>query len=58
VLWLLGFVIYRTFMSVDTVVGNTLPVMAVICVIAVVSGYAKQAIVSVFSYTGKGDKNV
>ncbi len=37
IIWIVGFVIYRIFMKVDTVVGNTLPVMmitSIICVIA------------------------
>ncbi len=35
ILWLTGFVIYRMFMSVDTVIGNTLPVMIITCILGV-----------------------
>jgi len=37
VVWLIGFVVYRLFMSIDTPVENTLPVLvitALICVVA------------------------
>ncbi len=35
--WFIGFIIYRLFMQIDTIVGNTLPVMiitALLCIIA------------------------
>lgn len=35
ILWLIGFVIYRLFLSIDTVIGSTLPVMiltALLCI--------------------------
>ncbi len=35
VLWGAGFVVYRLFMSVDTVVGSTLPVMLIIAVLCI-----------------------
>jgi putative hydroxymethylpyrimidine transporter CytX len=35
ILWAIGFVIYRLFMSVDTVIGSTLPVMIIICILSI-----------------------
>ncbi|MDD3139302.1 MAG: cytosine permease [Lachnospiraceae bacterium] len=35
VIWLLGFVLYRVFMRIDTPVGNTLPVMILISIICI-----------------------
>jgi purine-cytosine permease-like protein len=34
-LWLLGFIVYRLFMRIDTPVGNTLPVMLITALICV-----------------------
>lgn len=34
-LWVTGFVIYRLFMSIDTVVGSTLPVMIIISILSI-----------------------
>ena len=31
IIWLAGFALYRVFMRIDTPVGNTLPVMAIVC---------------------------
>ena len=36
VIWTAGFIIYRIFMKIDTVVGNTLPVMAITILICVI----------------------
>ena len=36
VLWVIGFVIYRLFMRIDTPVGNTLPVMVIVVVLSVI----------------------
>lgn len=36
VIWLLGFVLYRVFMRIDTPVGNTLPVMILISIICII----------------------
>jgi putative hydroxymethylpyrimidine transporter CytX len=36
VIWLVGFVLYRVFMRIDTPVGNTLPVMIIISIICIV----------------------
>ena len=33
--WLIGFVIYRIMMKIDTPVGYTLPAMIIVCVITV-----------------------
>lgn len=35
-LWLVGFVLYRLFMYIDTPLGNTLPIMAVVILLTVV----------------------
>ena len=35
ILWVIGFVIYRLFMSIDTVVGSTLSVMIIISILSV-----------------------
>lgn len=35
-IWLVGFVIYRIFMQVDTIIGSTFPVMIVISLICIV----------------------
>ncbi len=49
--WLVGFVIYRLLMNVDTVVGNTLPDMIITIIICVIAGqfvksegYGKDAV--------------
>lgn len=34
-LWVIGFVIYRLFMSIDTVIGSTLPVMIIISILSI-----------------------
>ncbi|MEG2870838.1 MAG: putative hydroxymethylpyrimidine transporter CytX [Clostridium sp.] len=34
-IWLLGFIIYRIFMNIDTPVGNTLPVMVIVSMICI-----------------------
>ena len=35
-LWVVGFIIYRIFMKIDTPVGNTLPVMVIIAVLCII----------------------
>lgn len=37
ILWVIGFIIYRIFMKIDTPVGNTLPVMLIIILLSVIS---------------------
>ncbi len=39
-MWLIGFVIYRVLMHVDTPVGNTLPDMVITVILCVVVGKA------------------
>ena len=34
VLWVVGFILYRTFLSVDTVVGSTVPVMVILALLS------------------------
>ncbi len=36
IVWMIGFIIYRIFMQIDTVVGNTLPVMVITALLCVV----------------------
>lgn len=36
IVWIIGFIIYRVFMQIDTVVGNTLPVMVITALLCVI----------------------
>lgn len=36
-LWLIGFILYRVFMRVDTPIGNTLPVMIIVSIICILT---------------------
>ena len=38
ILWVIGFVIYRLFMKIDTPVGNTIPVMLIIILLTTIVG--------------------
>lgn len=42
--WVIGFIIYRLFMSVDTPVGYTLPVMLIIMIITIAAEKIKQLV--------------
>ncbi|MDD4160151.1 MAG: putative hydroxymethylpyrimidine transporter CytX [Synergistaceae bacterium] len=42
VLWVIGFLIYRGLMAVETVFGNTLPVMAAVIILAAAAGKARN----------------
>ncbi|MPN02230.1 hypothetical protein SDC9_149444 [bioreactor metagenome] len=42
VLWVAGFVLYRLFMSVDTVIGSTLPVMVIIGIVCILVNGGKN----------------
>lgn len=42
ILWLVGFIIYRQFMTIDTVFGSTLPVMIVISLLCILVNGGKQ----------------
>ena len=44
VVWLVGFVLYRVLMHVDTPVGNTLPDMVITVILCVVVGKAAEAV--------------
>lgn len=35
ILWIVGFIIYRRFMTIDTIIGSTVPVMIIISLLAV-----------------------
>lgn len=37
VLWAIGFVVYRIFMTIDTPLGNTLPVMVIISILCIIA---------------------
>ena len=38
IIWLIGFVLYRILMNVDTIVGNTLPDMLITIILCVIAG--------------------
>ncbi|MEA4849102.1 MAG: putative hydroxymethylpyrimidine transporter CytX, partial [Clostridiaceae bacterium] len=42
ILWVAGFIIYRMFMSIDTVFGSTLPVMAIVGVLCIIINGGKR----------------
>lgn len=44
ILWIAGFVLYRGFMEMETVFGNTLPVMAAVIALAAAAGKARELI--------------
>lgn len=44
IIWITGFVIYRGFMAMETVFGNTLPVMAAVIVLATAAGKTRDFI--------------
>ena len=44
ILWMAGFLIYRGFMAMETVFGNTLPVMAAVIILATAAGKASGII--------------
>lgn len=44
ILWIIGFIIYRFFMKIDTPIGNTIPVMIIIILITTFIGKVKGGI--------------
>jgi len=42
ILWLVGFIIYRLFMSIDIAVGSTLPVMVIISILGIIVNGGKH----------------
>ena len=42
ILWIIGFIIYRLFMKIDTPIGNTLPVMIIVILITTIIGKIKR----------------
>lgn len=42
ILWVAGFIIYRLFMSIDTVVGSTLPAMVITSILCIIVNGGKQ----------------
>lgn len=42
ILWAIGFIIYRQFMSIDTVLGSTLPVMGIVSLLSILVNGGKQ----------------
>ncbi|MFV0519196.1 MAG: putative hydroxymethylpyrimidine transporter CytX [Lachnospirales bacterium] len=47
VLWVIGVIVYRIFLSVDTVVGSTIPVIAIILIICSFTGLLRKGIKNV-----------
>lgn len=43
-IWFIGFIIYRVFMSFDTPIGYTLPAMVIICVLCIIADRLKRAL--------------
>lgn len=39
IIWLIGFVLYQIFMNIDTVIGNSLPVMLIVMILTIVVHY-------------------
>lgn len=37
VLWVIGFVIYRIFLGIDTLLGSTIPVIIIVCALSVIT---------------------
>lgn len=37
-LWIIGFIIYRMFMKIDTPIGNTIPVMIIMILLTTIIG--------------------
>lgn len=46
ILWVIGFIAYRMFLSADTFIGSTLPVMIVISVVCIVVNRVKKLILA------------
>ncbi|MHB8128028.1 MAG: putative hydroxymethylpyrimidine transporter CytX [Mobilitalea sp.] len=44
IIWAAGFIIYRTFLSIDTPVGSTLPVMVITIAICIIVQSVKKAV--------------
>lgn len=42
ILWMIGFLIYRLCLSMDTVIGSTLPVMIIICILCILVNGGKN----------------
>ena len=42
ILWAIGFLIYRLCLSIDTVIGSTLPVMFIICILSILVNGGKN----------------
>lgn len=47
VIWIIGFIIYRMFMQIDIIVGNTLPVMIIISFICIAINILKRKLCKV-----------
>ena len=43
IIWVIGFILYRYLMTVDIIVGNTLPDMAVTVIICIIVSKFKKA---------------
>lgn len=42
IIWIIGFIVYRTFMQINIIVGNTLPVMIIISFICLILNLIKK----------------
>ena len=42
IIWAIGFILYRIFMNIDTILGYTLPVMIIICIICILVNGGKK----------------
>ena len=45
VLWVIGFIIYRVFLNIDTVFGSTIPVVIIIMLICVITNAVRKAVI-------------
>lgn len=42
ILWIIGFIIYRLFLSVDTIIGSTVPVMIIVSILCILVNGGKK----------------
>lgn len=42
--WIIGFIVYRKFIQIDTVLGSTVPVMIVVSILCLLVNYFKKFI--------------
>lgn len=44
VLWLVGFIIYRLFLNIDTVLGSTIPVILIVSILCILTNKVKESV--------------